>query len=153
MEAAVIINLSICSLSLKPDLIHLLHYSPGTNTPSSLHQYFSEEHAPLLDRAQTVLMFFYVKLVTINKVIWETIYNQHLHFKNLIKDNITWCNCDFLYCHPWPVHTLASRVGVHRSYSLQFNINNAYICLYYSVYNIWHDVDKCMVSHYRLLIL
>lgn len=34
MEGSIIINLSIRSLSLKPELIHLLHYSPGTNTPS-----------------------------------------------------------------------------------------------------------------------
>lgn len=34
MDAAIMINLSIHSLSLKPELIHLLHYSPGTNTPS-----------------------------------------------------------------------------------------------------------------------
>lgn len=39
-------------LSLKPELIHLLHYSPGTNTrcPRSRHQYFSERRTPLRDR-------------------------------------------------------------------------------------------------------
>lgn len=35
-------------LSLKPELIRLLHYSPVTNTrcPHSRHQYFSDRHTP-----------------------------------------------------------------------------------------------------------
>lgn len=53
MDASIIINLSPHSLSLKPELIHLLHYSPRTNISCPRINILVKTHHPPLDLAQT----------------------------------------------------------------------------------------------------